>query len=209
MNGKNLKILILLLILIAGIMIWKTPKQNLQQVNQIQTPTVSISATNPGKNPSQNKTNIYQIPSGDGSVKLIQTVTTLADGSSSNLIKTVNVANNKETTILEKNLANGTSIMIPSNSWSPDNKQFFVEQISPDNTYYFVYKGDGSSFKQGQSYLDIGSFWANSKYTYSINTVTGWASDDLLVVYTSKQDGTKGPSFWFVISTHSFLQLSS
>lgn len=151
-------------------------------------------------------TKTLQVHSGDGKARLTGTSKRLADASTS---YTFQVSGEKvdPRVLFSKTLAEGGSIEVPANSWSPDNKQLFVQENIGGTTTYLVYHADGSKYKNGDDYLDVSSFWTKSKYRYSIKTITGWAGNDLLEFWTTKEDGSDGPSFWFVTSSHNFLQL--
>ena len=41
-----------------------------------------------------------------------------------------------------------------------------------------------------------------------VTDVTGWASNNLLVINTDKVSGEVGPSFWFELPSQGFIQLS-
>ena len=51
------------------------------------------------------------------------------------------------------------------------------------------------------------SLFEQKKTGYSFKAATGWGSETLLIVTTTKENGTNGPSYWFVIDTRAFLQL--
>jgi len=148
-----------------------------------------------------------EVHSGDGKAKLIGIRKQLADATINYAYKVVDEGADSPRALFSKTLAVGGTIEVPVNSWSPDNKQLFVQENYNGITNYLVYKADGSKYKNGDDYLDVLSFWAKSKYQYNIKTVTGWAGNDLLELLTIKEDGTNGPSFWFVTSSRNFLQL--
>lgn len=147
-----------------------------------------------------------EVHSGDGKARLTGISKRQADATTN---YTFQVSGEKidSRVLFSKTLAAGGTIEVPTNSWSPDNKQLFVQENSNGTTTYLVYKSDGSKYKNGEDYLDLSGYWAKSKYKYSIKAVTGWAGNDLLELLTTKEDGSAGPSFWFVTSSRNFLQL--
>lgn len=149
-----------------------------------------------------------EVHSGDGKTKLIQTSSRLADASTSYTFKVTDGTSDSPRVLFSKKLASGETAEIPANSWSPDNKQLFIKENSGGTTNYFVYKANGSKYKNGDDYLDVSSLWQKSKNRYSIKMATGWAGNDLLELRTIKEGGTDGPSFWFVTSSRGFLQLA-
>lgn len=90
---------------------------------------------------------------------------------------------------------------IPANSWSPDNKYFFIKENDSTSSSYFLFKEKGDSFIDGSSYIDISEIFSKKLINYSLKDVTGWDAPGLLHVLTS------GPSFWFDIGSEAFLQL--
>ncbi len=99
--------------------------------------------------------------------------------------------------VFTKTVPLGTYISIPFNTFSPDNKYIFLQE---GNTYFVPLK-DGV--------LDINSLFAAKHPDYTIADVTGWGGMTLLVVNTNKVNGDQGPSFWFDVTSKSFIQLSS
>lgn len=148
-----------------------------------------------------------EMASGDGAIKVSLKIKKIASGNSYTFV-VVNVLTGSAQTVYEVNEDSSVSYTIPGNSWAPNDKQFFIVRSTPNETKYFVFKADGSNFVNGQKYLDIGSFWQESKHTLLITDATGWGGEDLIVLTTKQNDGIPGPNFWFVVSSHSFLQLS-
>ena len=157
----------------------------------------------------QDSKQVTEKPSADGTVKLTETVQKTPDGNNSYTFVVTTMKDSTTKTIFNSTEIPTTSYLIPDNSWSNDNKPFFIEKVTPNSIQYLVYKVDGSDYQNSGKFLDVGSFWSKTKTNLSIKTVTGWASGDLLIVYTTKPDGTDGPHYWFVISTKSFMLLSS
>lgn len=89
-------------------------------------------------------------------------------------------------------------VLIPFNTWSPDNKDFFV-QIGND---YTVVTSDGSTLTILDKFIE--------KYpNYVLTEATGWAAPNLVILNATNQDGTNGPSFWFNATTGGITQLST
>lgn len=97
---------------------------------------------------------------------------------------------------------------LPSNSWDPTDTYIFLEEHNSGAVDFFVLKASGEPFADGNKYIDVGAVWANKKMEYTIRTATGWASGTLLIIYTSKDDGSRGPAFWFEIPSTAILQLA-
>jgi hypothetical protein len=105
-----------------------------------------------------------------------------------------------QTEIYTKTEPAGVTLVIPTNTFSSDDKYIFLKEISSSSTDYFVVKG-------GEA-LDISGPFADKYQNYVITDVTGWAGPTLVVVNTDKINGKVGPSFWFDVSSKSFIQLS-
>lgn len=100
------------------------------------------------------------------------------------------------------------SISIPFNTWSPGNKYLFLKEASFGKGNYIVLTSNGSPLSKNFQTVNIGDLF-NEKYSdYIITDVTGWAAPTLIIVNTNNADGTTGPSFWFDVTTLSFIKLS-
>ena len=111
-------------------------------------------------------------------------------------------------TVYRETLPKDFSFTLPLNSWSNDNTKFFITKLTPYGTQYYLFKADGTPFSDGQPFIDIGQYWDKNNTDLKINALTGWADKDLIVVYTTKIDGTKGSTYWFVVSSRKFTRLS-
>lgn len=101
-------------------------------------------------------------------------------------------------TLATRNAPVGDSYQIPFNTWSPDDKSFFVKENNNGQINYFVYPG-------GINVSDI--FKANLP-NYVLTDATGWAAPTLLILNTNNTDGAEGPSYWFDITYKEFTLLS-
>jgi len=146
---------------------------------------------------------VEPVRSGDGKVALAAVGRKLTDGSVNYTFKTTDREKDVESVLFEKIVGPGVSFTIPLNSWSPDNKQLFVEVKNGADISYLVFKADGSKYGD-LDYLNVNEYWEKSKNAYTIRTITGWEGNDLLSVKT-----VEGPSFWFVVSSRNFLRLRS
>ncbi len=105
--------------------------------------------------------------------------------------------------VLEKTLPTGIVMKLPDNSWDPTDTYVFVEEIVGGAPNYFVMKATGGPM------IDVGAVWRQKQIPYTIRQATGWASGTLLIIYTSKDDGSRGPAYWFEIPSTAILQLAS
>ena len=103
-----------------------------------------------------------------------------------------------------------TTINLPYNTWAPDDKHVFLEVTRAGQPpTYWIFQAGGGAFTGGQPYLDVGQFWTDRKVPFTIRTATGWASETLLIIYTYKEDGGKGPAYWFDLPSKTFVELAS
>lgn len=102
----------------------------------------------------------------------------------------------------------GTVLSIPFNTWSPDNKYFFLKATKPDNTEYLVMTRSGKPFAGDILYFMIRDLFATAHPESEIVEVTGWAAPTLLII--NAKSGTEAKmSFWFDVQTQKFIRLSN
>jgi len=111
--------------------------------------------------------------------------------------------------IYTKTLGTLQRFSIPFNTWSPDNTYFFVKESTPARNNYYVFLASGEKFSNDAPYLDIQPLFEDKVNGYVITDVTGWAAPTLLIVNTQKQDGEEKMSFWFDITSQSFIRLGT
>lgn len=107
----------------------------------------------------------------------------------------------EKTQIFEKEVPAETTISVPFNTFSPDNKYIFLKESTSEKTTYFVVAGGKE--------LDISSAFEAKYKDYKITDVTGWGGPSLVVVNADKASGGQGPSFWFEVGNGGFIQLSN
>lgn len=196
MSGKNILYLILVSLLICVSVWWlgaQYPSSTSSKQKDIEakiTPEI----------------NTEQVKSSDGTAVLVHKTSRLG----SVVTHSLTTQTKQKSIIIFETSANADhAITLPRNAWSPDNKYLFVSRNTPQGMDFLVFRSDGSSFKNDQKYLNISELWQKTKMALRIHTLTGWASEDLIVVYTSTPEGNQGPSYWFVVSSQQFMQLSS
>lgn len=111
--------------------------------------------------------------------------------------------------LFEKTLGPHSSMSIPLNSWDPTDTYVFLEERDQGYVTYYVFKANGDSFDSNQRSIDVGNVWNQKKMPYAIREATGWASGSLLIIYTTKDDGSSGPHYWFEIPSTAILILAS
>ncbi len=116
--------------------------------------------------------------------------------------------------VFEQTNPTNTFFSIPFNTWSPDNKLFFIQEHHPDLVRNLVFKASGQPFASDAPFLDVNAEFENKKSGFVFGEVTGWAAPTLLIVNTKSVDDktsevSVGASFWFETSRKSLTRLSS
>lgn len=110
--------------------------------------------------------------------------------------------------IFVKTVNPSTTISIPYNTWDPNGKYIFLKENSNVGTSFFVLSTGTPSLEQNDQTANITKLFAEKYPDLKIGDVTGWGGVNLVVINSIKGDGSKGPSFWFEMPSHSFIQLS-
>lgn len=111
--------------------------------------------------------------------------------------------------IYKRSVPVGTVVSIPFNTFSPDNKYLLLKEEALGQASHFVLKTSGESFDQDLEVAEVTAPFLAKYEKYDIRDVTGWGGLNLVVINTDKKSGGTGPSFWFDVSSRSFIQLSS
>lgn len=210
MGKLQLKILILASLVLASFGVWNVYGFYKERNARVSTPSFpqiqaksQIAATE-----TKNKTKITIIPAPNGEVNMnIREETNGALVTEAFTI--INQKTGKETQIYKETLAQGNSITVPYNTFSPDNKYVFLQKTEANATSYFVLRTDGTPMEKDGQILDFLNLF-NEKYPdFKVTDVTGWGGMGLIVMNTNKQNGEKGPSFWYDVSGKTFIQLST
>lgn len=101
------------------------------------------------------------------------------------------------------------SITIPFNTFSPDNKYFFLKKEVGGKTSYFVLSTAGIPLTKDSAFMEFSNSFENAYPDYNIDEATGWGGLSLIVINTKKVNGGEGPSFWVDVPSGKFTQLSS
>lgn len=122
----------------------------------------------------------------------------------------VSVDSGPQTQIYSETLAEGVTISVPYNTFSPDNKYIFLKKSGPAGITYFALRTDGKPIVKDSQTVDFLSLF-NSKYPgeFKVTDVTGWGGMTLIVLNTDKPNGSIGPSFWYDAASDSFISLST
>jgi hypothetical protein len=123
--------------------------------------------------------------------------------------RVTNSADGSQKEIFAKTEPIGTTLSIPANTFSPDDKYLFLKEIASGETHYLVFSASGVSLTKNGQELEISSLFEEKNPNLKITDATGWGGMTLIIFNTEKKDGGQGPSFWFEVTSHSFIQLSS
>lgn len=163
-----------------------------------QIPPVTISVT-----PSPTGTIMHsEMISPEGS-KLLELEVTKNSDEVVNAI-TISDTDTESTEIVTLNPTVNEEFQIPFNTWSPNLFYFFMKT----DTEYYVFQSSGELFPSGEQYVTVNSLFEENAGNYTIDEVTGWADNTLLVVNTHSDSGEK-VSFWFDVPSRSFIQLGN
>lgn len=145
----------------------------------------------------------------DGTKKVIMKTTQDRDGTKiyDFFVSDENVSNEKH--IFTKTLDSLSSMSIPFNTWSPDDKYFFIQGNISGSKNVLVFSAMGVPFAEKEPYLEAVNLFNQKNTGNNFDEATGWASETLIIINTKKQDNTKGQSYWFEIPSKAIIPLST
>lgn len=111
--------------------------------------------------------------------------------------------------IFGKTVDPSIAFSIPHNTWSPNNKYVFLKETGIAGANFFVLSVSEGSSSQDEQTANITDLFTQKYPDLKIGDVTGWGGINLVIVNSIKNDGSRGPSFWFEMPAHSFIQLST
>lgn len=192
---KNLfGIFIIVGLVVAAYFIYSSPKTGiLKDSLAAKEPIINLTPT-----PVLSETENGEVHSADGSMKLFMKRIKTAGSSTYTFSVSGKEINNPS--IFIRTLING-EMSLPANSWSPDNKHFFIAENDGVSDNYLIFKATGEAFADGAAYIDFKSHYALKMKEFTLRDVTGWDAPDLLHVRTS------GPAFWFELGSNAFYRL--
>lgn len=178
------------------------------QINQ-KTPAFTVSPL--PTTPALPKPQIISQISSDGTKEVIMKKTYNKDNTQTYTFSTTDGLGNNEMVIFSKILDDTKTMSIPFNTWSPDNKYFFVQEQTKDGnvTDTMAFQGSGEPFLSGEEYFNLNDLFRQRNTGNNFSEATGWASDTLIIINTTAQDNTKGSSYWFEIPSKAIIQLST
>lgn len=111
--------------------------------------------------------------------------------------------------IFSQTLTSPSNMSVPYNTWSPDDKYFFIQENAGINTKIMVFKATGEAFSETEKYLDPTEIFRKQNTGNNFDEATGWASETLIIINTKKTNGEKGFSYWFEVPSKAIIQLST
>lgn len=180
-----------------------------QRNNQFNVPVVSVNsplAANPTPAPEQN---IFSQISPDGTKQVIMQITDNKDDTQTYSFYTADGSGINEQFIFDKTLDMAKYMTIPFNTWSSNNQYFFIQENARERKSIFAFKASGEEFSEGEKYFDVTDLFRKKDTGNNFKEATGWASESLIIINTTKEDNTKGPSYWFEVPSKAVIQLST
>lgn len=154
-----------------------------------------------------NPTTVSQ-PSPDGRSLLSMTITPHTSNTSYKL-SVADQTGTTQQTIYTTTLPDSENLSIPFNTFSPDNKYFFVQKNSSSHSAALVFRADGSPIAENTQFYNAYDIFTNRGTGNTYDITTGWASETLLIINTKIQSGDKGPSYWLEVPSKAVIQLST
>lgn len=162
----------------------------------------------PSAVPKSLKTQESDVHSSNADKKFVLRATPGQDGTTTYTFTVADLAGTNAHVLFTKTLGPGAVMSLPWNAWDPTDTYVFIGEKVGSALNYYVFKSSGEPFANGDKFIDVGAVWTEKKIGFSIRDATGWASGTLLIIYTSKDDGAKGPAFWFEIPSTAIIQLA-
>ena len=149
-------------------------------------------------------------PSSDGKKILIVKTTKHAQDTSTYAFSVTTQATQSGQLLFTKSIKTPTTLTVPFNAWSPDNRFFFIQEHMGSNINTHVYASSGKPFADGELSHNVTMLFAEKESTYMLKEITGWAAPTLLLVNTKHVYFEKdGPSFWFDVTRNTVTRLST
>src|SRR5882672_563122 len=144
-------------------------------------------------------------PSSDGTKTL-----TLKTIQNKNGTKTFDITtSDNQSFMYSKTFSGDESLTIPFNTWSPNNRYFFIQKNTATQATFMVFNDNGDPFANGNAYLDLSGDFTNHAPNALFDQATGWAADNLIIITTKLTDGSEGTSYWYEVPSESVISLST
>lgn len=177
-----------------------------QRNNQFNVPVVSINSPLVTPAPQQN---VFSQISPDGNKKVVMKIDRNKDDTQTYSFYTSDGDGINEQFIFDKTLDKAKYMTIPFNTWSSDNQYFFIQENAENGKRIFAFQASGEPFSETEKYFDVTDLFRKKETGNSFVEATGWASESLIIINTTKENGSKGPSYWFEVPSKAIIQLST
>lgn len=155
------------------------------------------------------KQTVFSQISPDGTKKVIMKIDRNDDDTQTYSFYTGDDVGVNERLVFTKTLDKTKYMTVPFNTFSSDNKYFFIQENSEEGTSIFAFKTSGEPFSDTEAYFDVTDLFKKRETGNNFAEATGWASESLIIINTTKDDGTKGPSYWFEVPSKAILILAT
>jgi len=112
-------------------------------------------------------------------------------------------------TIYSQTLGANETLTLPFNAWEPQDRYFFIQEKLSSGPQVLVFKGDGTTFGDGEQYLNLTAAYDKLGSSYTYDAATGWAGYDIIVINTKADDGSQGASYWYELPYGTIIPLAT
>lgn len=198
---------IFLISIVAAVSLFFVVQRNNQgQFNSSSMPLASFNSPLATPAPQQN---VFSQISPDGTKKVVMKITRNKDDTQAYSFYTSDGDGINEQFIFDKTLDKAKYMTIPFNTFSSDNKYFFIQENAESGKRIFAFQASGEPFSDTEKYFDVTDLFKKRDTGNNFSEATGWASESLIIINTTKADGKKGPSYWFEVPSKAIIQLST
>lgn len=96
-----------------------------------------------------------------------------------------------------KIVPNSSTMSIPYNTWSPDDKRVFIKEDTGSQVNFYEEPAD----------INVTDKFIETFPNYHLQDVTGWASPTLLII--NANNGSSNVSYWFDLTSQTFIPLAT
>lgn len=144
----------------------------------------------------------------DGTKKIVASGTPVDSTTESYVVTTSDPHGDHRVVLYQTSEEVGTRLILPQNSWSPDNRYVFLIKNKQSVLTVLVFSADGKEFSESTPYINLSTDFEKRLPSLTLRDVTGWDDNQLLHVMTSDKTGQRSSSYWFDVPSRSFIQLS-
>ena len=171
---------------------------------------VRIGSINSPVSTSTPQQDVFSQISPDGTKKVVMKIVHNKDDTKTYSFYTSdNSGDGNEKFIFEKTLDTSVYMTIPFNTWSSNNQYFFIQENAVSGKSILAFQASGEQFSDTEKYFDVTEIFKSKETGNNFAEATGWASESLIIINTKKEDGTKGPSYWFEVPSKAVLILAT